>query len=58
MNMKGKRKCSFRLPKAEKMDGVPYMERWAIYCDCGMTIFGNTEDECKASWYKHVEGKL
>ena len=56
--MKNKKKCSFRLPKAEKMDSVPYMERWAIYCDCGTTIFGNTEDECKNTWYKHMEGKL
>lgn len=53
-----KKKCSFRLPVAEKVDGVPYRERWVIYCDCGTTIFGNTKIECEDTWRRHVEGRL
>ena len=56
--MTKKMKCSFRMPGTTRLDGVPYMERWVIHCDCGTTVFGNTEDECKASWLKHAEGKL
>ena len=55
---KENKKCSFRLPEAEKVDGVPYLERWAIHCDCGCTIFGNTVTEAQNTWYAHVEGKL
>lgn len=56
--VKKKPKCSFRLPVAEKVDGVPYLDRWVIYCDCGCTIFGNTEAEAQSTWYRHIEGKL
>ena len=55
---KKKKKCSFRLPVAETVDGVPYLDRWVIYCDCGCTIFGNSIAEAQSTWYAHVEGKL
>lgn len=53
-----KKKCNFRCPDAERLRGVPYMERWMIYCDCGCTILGNSEEDCKATWRRHVEGRL
>lgn len=56
--MTKKKKCDFRMPPVEKVDGVPYKERYVMYCACGCTVFGNTEEECKATWLKHVEGKL
>ena len=56
--MTKKKKCDFRVPPIEKVDGVPYKERYVLYCACGCTVFGNTEEECKTTWLKHVEGKL
>lgn len=56
--VKKKPKCSFRRPDAEKIEGVPYMERWVIYCDCGCTIFGNTLGDTERAWYEHIEGRL
>ena len=53
-----KKKCSFYVPKAEKLDMIPYGERWAIYCDCGTTIFGNSKSECEVTWHKHISGDL
>lgn len=52
-----KKKCDFRLPKAECIDNGKY-PRWAIYCSCGTTIFGNSKTECEDTWRKHVGGKL
>jgi len=52
-----KKRCDFRLPKVECIDNGAY-PRWAIYCSCGTTIFGNSIKECQDSWRKHAEGKL
>lgn len=47
-------RCSFRMPKAVKLDDVPYKERWIIGCACGTSVFGNSEEEAKATWLRHV----
>jgi len=57
MKKNTKKRCDFRLPKVECIDNGAY-PRWAIYCSCGTTIFGNSIKECQDSWRKHAEGKL
>lgn len=52
-----KKNCDFRMPKAECIDNGKY-PRWAIYCSCGTTIFGNSKTQCEDTWRKHVGGKL
>ena len=47
--------CSFRMPVAERIEGVPYLERGAIYCACGTTIFGNSKEDAQDTWLRHVE---
>lgn len=56
--MTKKKKCDFRMPVAEQLDQIPYGERWAIYCSCGTTIWGDTKEQCENTWKAHVEGKL
>ena len=56
--MSKKKRCDFRMPTAVRFDGIPYGERWAIYCACGTTIFGNSKEEAEGTWKKHVEGRL
>ena len=58
MKKEKQKKCSLRCPAAEKIDGVPYMERWVIYCNCGCTVFGNSALEAQGTWFEHVEGRL
>lgn len=53
-----KKKCDFRMPAVEKIDGTPYKDRYVLYCACGTTIFGNTRAECESTWRKHADGKL
>ena len=55
--MTKKKKCDFRMPTAKLIDSA-YTERWAIYCSCGTTIFGNSKEETEETWKKHAEGKL
>ena len=50
------RKCSAEMPEPEQVTGVPYMERWVIYCACGTTIFGNSKEEAESSWKDHKAG--
>lgn len=52
------RKCSRVIPEAMRLEGVPYLDRYVIYCDCGLTIFGNTKDLCEQTWRKHKAGNL
>jgi len=48
-----KRKCSFRQPPAEHVTGAT-PDRWIIRCPCGMTFFGNTEDQAADLWCRHA----
>ena len=56
--MAKKRKCDFRIPPVMRLDGIPYGERWAIYCSCGTTIFSNTKEGAETSWKRHADGEL
>ena len=55
--MTKKKKCDFRMPDAELIDSA-YTERWAIYCSCGTTIFGNSKEQCENTWRRHIGGAL
>ena len=52
----GRRKCSFRMPAAEQID-APYLERWVIYCNCGVTVFGNSKEDAERTWREHVNSE-
>ena len=30
-----------------------YLERWIIYCSCGTTIFGNSEEDVRRTYERH-----
>ena len=55
--MAKKSRCSFRQPPAEHIAGTP--DRWIVRCPCGMTFFGNTEEQAVGLWRRHAtkEGK-
>ena len=52
--MSKKQRCDFRLPQAEKVD-TPYLERWMVHCNCGVTLLGNTRQEVEDAWMRHVQ---
>lgn len=56
-NKDDKKRCSFRCPVAKDV-GDDTHKLYAIYCDCGVTIFGNTIKECNATWRRHIGGEL
>ena len=54
------REMSIRIcePSDPVMSDSTYGQRWIIYCSCGTTIFGNTEDEVRATYQLHKEGRI
>lgn len=53
--MTKKRRCSFRMPTAEELEGAPGKELWRVECDCGITIFGSSRKAAEETWLRHVK---
>lgn len=62
MNARAKIRLEKTVPECNPSDPFlsdsAYGQRWIIYCSCGTTVFGNSEEEARRTYQLHREGRL